>query len=110
MFKSLPKGLLTLCVGVVLGVLAVAPMLVAQTPKGNRAAAKGWDGEPFEIVDTPSSTYLLNKKTGEVWRLSFTEIKGDRFWFGTYVPVEKPVTFETFQDRLRRRLKGASGN
>ena len=60
---------------------------------------------PFEIVDTPGSTFLLNKSTGQVWRLGFTEVSGDRYWFGTHVPVQQPSTFDEFQQGLRRRLK-----
>jgi|GEM_PF-1045591 len=73
-------------------------------PRHAAPADVGSAAAPFTIVDTPGSTYLLNRVSGQVWRLGFTEVRGDRYWFGTHVPVQPPGTFDEFQDSLRRRL------
>jgi hypothetical protein len=61
-------------------------------------------GQPFEIVDTPGSTYVLNKATGQVWRLSFTDVGGNKYWYGMYAPMEPATSFEEFRARIRREL------
>lgn len=98
--------LVALSVGLLVGALSTASMLYAQS-KGPAAPVveqtQGREG-PWDIIDTPGSTYLLNRSSGQVWRLGFTEIGGDRYWFGTHVPVQQPGTFEDFQLRLRRQL------
>ncbi len=102
------SALVMLSVGVIAGVLSTAGMLSAQ----KRAAAPGPANDagvhepPFQLVDTPGSTFLLNRSSGEVWRIGFTEVRGERHWFGTFVPVQQPVSFEEFQQRLRRQLEG----
>ncbi|MCP4498960.1 MAG: hypothetical protein GY822_03210 [Deltaproteobacteria bacterium] len=75
----------------------------AQNALPVKSAVTGSD-LPFTIVDTPGSTYLLNQGSGQVWRLGFTEVRGDRYWFGTHVPVQPPGTFDEFQESLRQRL------
>jgi hypothetical protein len=92
----------SLMVGVVVGCLLTAAALVAQT-KHSPVAAQG-EGQPFDIVDTPGSTYLLNKSTGQVWRLSFTDVGGSKYWYGMYAPMEPPSSFEDFRARLRREM------
>lgn len=105
------NALVMLSVGVIAGALLTAGMLSAQKrPASPAAVAAAVEGElrepPFQLVDTPGSTFLLNRATGEVWRIGFTEVRGERHWFGTFVPVQQPVTFEEFQQRLRRQLEG----
>lgn len=96
--------LMFVATGVVLGVLVTAGALSAQ-PKPTPAATTATPevgGQPFEIVDTPGSTYVLNKATGQVWRLSFTDVGGNKYWYGMYAPMEPPTSFEDFRARLRR--------
>lgn len=102
------NALVMLSVGVIAGALLTAGMLSAQKRPGTPAAvADAAPVEPpFQLVDTPGSTFLLNRESGEVWRIGFTEVRGERHWFGTFVPVQQPVSFEEFQARLRRQLEG----
>lgn len=101
------NALVMLSVGVIAGALLTAGMLSAQKRPAAPAAVVAEGGEPpFQLVDTPGSTFLLNRASGEVWRIGFTEVRGERHWFGTFVPVQQPVTFEEFQQRLRRQLEG----
>lgn len=98
-----------LSLGLVAGVCLTGTMLYAQKspPKPQRksvAVSSADSAGPFDIVDTPGSTYLLNRRSGEVWRLGFTEVEGDRYWFGTHVPIQPASTFEDFQQRLHRQL------
>lgn len=98
----------SLAAGVVLGTLVTAGALLAQgkpAPAAPTAAA----GEPlgaYEIVDTPGSTYLMNNTSGQVWRLSFTDVGGNKYWYAMHVPVQQPGSFEEFQAKLRRELAG----
>ena len=94
------RVLIALSIGVLVGAMLVGSLLFAQTKTG--VALVGG----FEIVDTPGSTYLLNTESGQVWRLGFTEVKGDRYWFGTFVPLQPPTGFQEFQESLRRRASG----
>jgi hypothetical protein len=102
--------LVLLAVGVIVGSFATAGALFAQTkpptapaPTSSPAApSTNVEGQPFEIVDTPGSTYVLNKSTGQVWRLSFTDVGGNKYWYGMYAPMEPPTSFEEFRARLRR--------
>lgn len=102
------SALVMLSAGVIVGVLSTAGMLSAQKRSPAPApVVEGSAGEPaFQLVDTPGSTFLLNRTSGEVWRIGFTEVRGERHWFGTFVPVQQPVSFEEFQQRLRRQLEG----
>lgn len=107
------SALAMLSVGVIAGALLTAGMLSAQkrpaapVAAATPAAVEAEGGEPpYQLVDTPGSTFLLNRATGQVWRIGFTEVRGERHWFGTYVPVQQPVSFEEFQQRLRRQLEG----
>ena len=93
------SGWMALSLGVVLGGMAAGTYVYAQSARGPGASAG-----PYRIVDTAGSTYLLNSQSGDVWRLGFTEVKGDRYWFGTHVPMQPQGTFEAFQAQLRRRL------
>jgi len=102
MFRS-PKSLLA--VGVVIGSLATGGALLAQTkPSPGQPAMQEGVGKPFEIVDTPGSTYVINKATGQVWRLSFTDVGGNKYWYGMYAPMEPATSFEEFRARIRREL------
>ena len=106
--KPLRSTLLFVVFGVAIGT-TFASVLFAQSKPRVEVPADGLTATapvtaPFDIVDTPGSTYLLNRSTGQVWRLGFTEVKGDRYWFGTHVPVQQPGTFEEFQQGLRKRL------
>jgi hypothetical protein len=98
---------LSLSVGVLVGSLATASALFAEgrreaaTPA---AAAAELVTAPFDIVDTAGSTYLLNRSTGQVWRLSFTEVQGNKYWYGMHVPTQQPGSFEDFQARIRREI------
>ncbi|MDP2344851.1 MAG: hypothetical protein Q8O67_28155 [Deltaproteobacteria bacterium] len=97
--------LMMLAVGVIVGSLGAAGALFAQAktpPTPNPTAAV--DGQPFEIVDTPGSTYVLNKSTGQVWRLSFTDVGGNKYWYGMYAPMEPATSFEEFRVRVRKEL------
>ena len=94
-----------LATGVIIGSLAAAGALFAQTkaptpPNANADVV----GQPFEIVDTPGSTYVLNKSTGQVWRLSFTDVGGNKYWYGMYAPMEPATSFEEFRARVRKEL------
>lgn len=106
--------LIALSCGLLAGALLTGSMLYAQSPPDapvvpvapvGRGEPIASSSAPFDIIDTPGSTYLLNRHTGQVWRLGFTEVGGDRYWFGTHVPVQQPGTFEEFQKRLRRQLE-----
>jgi hypothetical protein len=92
----------SLWVGVVVGSLLSAAALFAQNQKHAPTAAV--EGQPFEIVDTPGSTYVLNKATGQVWRLSFTDVGGNKYWYGMYAPMEPASSFEDFRARVRREM------
>ena len=94
--------------GVLAGSLATAGALFAQTkPKTDAPPAVPVDASaPFDIVDTPGSTYLLNRTTGQVWRISFTDVGGNKYWYALHVPVQQPGSFEEFQTKLRRELAG----
>ncbi len=89
-----------LVIGVLLGTLVAAGGLLAQ----NRNGVPDVAGQPFDIVDTPGSTYLLNKSNGTVWRLSFTDVGGNKYWYAMHVPMQQPGSFEDFQTKLRREL------
>ena len=93
-----------LSIGVILGSLATAGALFAdaKTPTPN---PPGEFGQPFEIVDTAGSTYVLNKSTGQVWRLSFTDVGGNKYWYGMYAPMEPPSSFEEFRARVRKEMQ-----
>jgi hypothetical protein len=97
--------------GVLVGTLATGTALFAQTkknepllPPGAGALPADLTTAPFDIVDTAGSTYLLNRSTGQVWRLSFTEVQGNKYWYGMHVPTQQPGTFEDFQARIRREI------
>ena len=104
-----------LTAGILVGSLSTATVLYAQKKESTGsntgtpiapAPVADYTTAPFEIVDTPGSTYLLNKTTGQVWRLSFTEVQGNKYWYGMHVPVQQPGSFEDFQARLRKELAG----
>ncbi|MBM4281557.1 MAG: hypothetical protein FJ137_12630 [Deltaproteobacteria bacterium] len=95
--------LLFVSMGVILGCLATAGTLFAESrPPVPSIPAADAGGQPFEIVDTPGSTYVLNKATGQVWRLSFTDVSGNKYWYGMYAPMEPATSFEEFRARIRR--------
>ncbi len=97
-----------LAAGVLVGSLATAGALFAQGTKKNVEPTPSLEtSHPFEIVDTPGSTYLLNKNTGQVWRISFTDVGGNKYWYALHVPVQQPGSFEEFQTKLRRELAGS---
>lgn len=98
----------SLVVGVVVGSLATAGALFAQAKKPDLPLLPDATA-PFDIVDTPGSTYLLNRTTGQVWRISFTDVNGNKYWYALHVPVQQPGSFEEFQTKLRRELAGTSG-
>lgn len=101
------KNVVALAAGVLTGSLLTATVLYAQKKDGAAPAPiADFTTAPFEIVDTPGSTYLLNRTTGQVWRLSFTEVQGNKYWYGMHVPVQQPGSFEEFQARLRKELQG----
>lgn len=100
-------GTSSLIIGVIVGSLATAGALLAQSkPSSSSSPAMptAEAGQPFEIVDTPGSTYVLNKATGQVWRLSFTDVGGNKYWYGMYAPMEPATSFEEFRARIRREL------
>lgn len=100
------SALSMLSVGVIVGALSTAGMLAAQRRSPAPAPVEAPAPGTFDLVDTPGSTFLLDRSTGEVWRIGFTEVRGERHWFGTFVPRQQPVAFEEFQQRLRRQLEG----
>jgi len=90
-------------VGLTLSVLlGQSPVQTARA--GNQEHTTG----RYDIVDTPGSPFLLDRDSGQVWRLGFAEVKGDRYWFGTHVPLQEPTTFDAFQQSMKKRL-GANG-
>ena len=95
-----------LMVGVVVGVLASAGVLFAQSKKTEQPPPALDPSSAFDIVDTPGSTYLLNRQTGQVWRISFTDVGGNKYWYALHVPVQQPGSFEEFQAKLRREMAG----
>jgi hypothetical protein len=97
---------LALVAGFAVGSLATGGALWAQSkPTTSASPSPVVDvGQPFEIVDTPGSTYVLNKATGQVWRLSFTDVGGNKYWYGMYAPMEPATSFEEFRARIRREL------
>jgi hypothetical protein len=96
--------LMLLAVGVIVGSFATAGALFAQSKQPPQPAGPDVVGQPFEIVDTPGSTYVLNKSTGQVWRLSFTDVGGNKYWYGMYAPMEPATSFEEFRARVRKEL------
>jgi hypothetical protein len=101
---------LALVAGFLVGSLATGGALWAQSRPTTSATTSASPspvvdgGQPFEIVDTPGSTYVLNKATGQVWRLSFTDVGGNKYWYGMYAPMEPATSFEEFRARIRREL------
>ena len=99
-----------LAIGILVGSLASAGALFAQNatkkPEGLPALPITDPTSPFDIVDTPGSTYLLNRSTGQVWRISFTDVGGNKYWYALHVPVQQPGSFDEFQAKLRRELAG----
>lgn len=97
-----------LTVGLLVGSLASAGALFAQSggAKKPEVSALPDPSAPFDIIDTPGSTYLLNRSTGQVWRISFTDVGGNKYWYALHVPVQQPGSFEEFQTKLRRELAG----
>ena len=100
-----------IALGVILGSLVTGGALMAQSKPSSSPAPSSPSpmpgqeaGQPFEIVDTPGSTYVLNKATGQVWRLSFTDVGGNKYWYGMYAPMEPATSFEEFRARIRREL------
>lgn len=89
--------------GLVIGSLATGGALYAQSKKD---ASVLEPSAPFDIIDTPGSTYLLNRNTGQVWRISFTDVGGNKYWYALHVPSQQPGSFEEFQAKLRRELAG----
>lgn len=92
--------------GLLVGTLGTAGALLADGPKKAEAPAEA--AAPFDIVDTPGSTYLLNRATGQVWRVSFTDVRGNKYWYALHVPVQQPGTFEDFQVKIRKELAGGN--
>lgn len=95
--------LMLLAVGIIVGSFATAGALLAQSKPATTPPSSEF-GQPFEIVDTAGSTYVLNKSTGQVWRLSFTDVGGNKYWYGMYAPMEPPTSFEEFRARVRKEL------
>src|SRR5690349_5568937 len=63
----------SLAAGVIVGSLVTTGALSAQKKAGAPPATPVTEPTgAFDIVDTPGSTYLLNRNTGQVWRISFT--------------------------------------
>lgn len=96
----LRSPLAALAAGLLLGTLTTAGALWAQAKKLDAIDPT----VPFDIVDTPGSTYLLNRSTGQVWRISFTDVAGNKYWYALHVPVQQPGSFEDFQTKLRREM------
>lgn len=97
----LRSPLAALAAGLLLGTLTTAGALLAQAKP---AEPRIDPTVPFDIVDTPGSTYLLNRSTGQVWRISFTDVAGNKYWYALHVPVQQPGSFEDFQTKLRREM------
>jgi len=98
----------TTVVAALLGLLAAAAFGVsrARAQVQQAAPAAAGDGD-YTIFDTPQATLLLDRKSGNLWRIGYTEVAGQRFWFGTYVPRQPPVSFTEFQNRLRKEIRSA---
>lgn len=92
-----------LTVGVLAGALLTAGVVSAQR-RGAPAPKPAAEAASFELYDTPGSTFMLNKTSGEVWRISFTEVRGERHWFGAQVPMQPQTDFDTLQKRLHQKL------
>ncbi|OGQ13248.1 MAG: hypothetical protein A2138_15000 [Deltaproteobacteria bacterium RBG_16_71_12] len=97
----LRSPLAALAGGLLIGALTTAGALLAQAKKTDAVVDPT---VPFDIVDTPGSTYLLNRSTGQVWRISFTDVGGNKYWYALHVPVQQPGSFEDFQTKLRREM------
>jgi hypothetical protein len=98
-------ALAALATGLLIGSLATAGALYAQK-KDAPVPPLVDTNAPFDIIDTPGSTYLLNRSTGQVWRISFTDVGGNKYWYALHVPSQQPGSFEEFQVKLRRELAG----
>ena len=96
--------LMMLAIGVIVGSLGAAGALFAQKSPVPAIGSGDVVGQPFEIVDTPGSTYVLNKSTGQVWRLSFTDVGGNKYWYGMFAPMEPSSSFEEFRARVRKEI------
>lgn len=72
-----------------------------------QSAAGGTVEGDFTIFDTPQATLLLDRSSGELWRVGYTEVSGHRYWFSTYVPREPATSFGEFQNRLRKEIRTA---
>ena len=100
MFRS-PR--FTLALGAMVGVLVTSGVLFAQTKPTTSSSSSSTDGQ-FEVVETADSTWMLNKATGQVWRLSFTDVGGHKYWYGMYAPMEPASSFEEFRARFRKNV------
>ena len=94
--------LVGLSLGVLIGALGVGGALFAQDPTPEMPSDPESAPGTYDIVDTSAATYLLDKEKGHVWRLGWTEVRGDRYWFGTFVPLQEPESFRDFQSRLQK--------
>ncbi len=101
---------LTSVAAAVLAILAAGVFGVdrarAQIRQKAPAAAPEVEGD-YMVFDTPQATLLLDKRSGKLWRIGYTEVAGQRYWFSTYVPREPPSSFADFQQRVRKAIRGA---
>ena len=93
-------ALLGLCAAIVAGVT------YAQTQVRQNVSTSQPEGD-YTVFDTPQATLLVDRKSGEVWRIGYTEVGTHRYWFSTYVPREPITTFSDFQNRLRKEMGNA---
>ena len=84
--------------------LAGIDQLRAEIRQGSKTTTG--DGD-FSVYDTPQATLLVDRSSGNVWRIGYTEVAGQRYWFGTYVPREPPTEFKEFQSRVHKAIRSA---
>jgi len=68
--------------------------------------AASTDGD-FVLFESPQATLLLDRRSGDLWRVGYTEVGGHHYWFSTYVPREPVTSFKEFQNRLRKEIRTA---
>jgi len=107
MFRSVLRVSTVAAAVLALLIAAAAGLKLARAQIHQAPQAPVNEGD-FSVVDTPQATLLLDRKSGNLWRIGYTEIAGVRYWFGTYVPREPAQSFADFQNRLRKEIRGTA--
>lgn len=91
-----------------IGIMALGALGIDYARAQIRQNGKAQPAEgDFMIYDTPQATLLLDRGSGDLWRIGYTEVAGNRYWFSTYIPREPQFSFADFQSRLRKEIRSA---